>query len=129
MLPEAVEVVAVRVPAIGVHLHEPHAGFDQPPRDFVLGQRLPVLDAAFGDEVDAVGLAPHHVPRDVVGDDPVGALGDLLGDAQFDHALGLGREADQQTWTQGTSAQLREDVARRHELELRRPFALLQLVR
>ena len=69
---------------------------DQVARDLFLARFGPVLDAVGGDQVNAVAVAAHHVARDVIGDDPVGALGDLLGDRLLDDALGLGGEADEQ---------------------------------
>ena len=55
----------------------------------------PVFHALRRDEVDAVAVASHHVSGNIVGDDPVGALGDSLGGCLLDHLLGLGGKADQ----------------------------------
>ncbi len=46
------------------------------PRDLVLAHRRPVLDAVGGDEMHGIAVAAEHAAcrRDVVGDDPVGAL-------------------------------------------------------
>ena len=51
--------------------------------DVFLRRFRPVFDALAGDEVHAVSMTTHHVTGDIVGDDPVGALGDLLGDRMF----------------------------------------------
>ena len=65
-------------------------------RDFSLGGLRPILDAVGGDQVHAVAVTAHHVSRNVVGDDPVGVLGLALCDRLLDHALGFGREADEE---------------------------------
>src|SRR5678816_3413135 len=74
---------------------------DKLARDGLLGHRLPVLGLAFGDEVDGVLVAAHRAflalalgRGDVVGDDPVDALGLALAGGVLEHVLGLGRKAD-----------------------------------
>ena len=47
----------------------------------------------------------------------------------LDHLLGLRREADQQARALLAGAELGQDVARRHELELGRAVAFLELGR
>ena len=75
----------------------------------------------------AVACSSHHIARNIVGDDPVGALRDLLGDGMLDDPLGLGGKTDEKLRPLRASTQLGKDVACRDELELGRAIALLEL--
>jgi len=57
--------------------------------------------------------AAHHVPRDIVGGDPVRALGGALGGRLLDNILGFRREADEQTRSPVACGKLGQNVARR----------------
>ena len=65
-------------------------------RHLVLAQRRPILDARSGDEMDLRPVAAHRAGarRNVVGDDPVGALGAALLARVLDQVLRLGGKAD-----------------------------------
>ena len=68
-------------------------------------------------------------PGHVVGDDPVGLLGDLLGDCLLDHALGLGGEADESRGRASLAPSSARMSRVGDELELGRPVAFLELFR
>jgi hypothetical protein len=79
--------------------------------------------------MDRVGIATHDVARDVVGDDPVGALAGPLGGGVLDNLLGLGGEAHHQLRAVRISGEQREDVGVLGERERRRRLAFLELLR
>ena len=99
---------------------------DKLPRNLFLARFRPILDTRIRNEVHAVVAAAHHVAGNVVGDDPVRALGMALGSGLIDHALGLGREAHQKPRTLRAPAKLGQNVAGRQELQLGRPAAFLE---
>ena len=71
---------------------------------------MPALDAVGGDQMDLVGVAAHHVARDVVGDDPVAALARALGLRMLDHIFGLGGKADDELRPASARGEAGEDV-------------------
>ena len=98
-------------------------------RDFLLARLGPVFDAVGGDQMHAVAGTAHDLAGNVVGADPVRALGDSLGDRMLDDIPGLRCEADEQPRPPIRCAELGQDVARRNEIELRWALAFLELGR
>ena len=100
---------------------------DQPPCNLFLACFGPILDAVGSHEVNAVATSAHNVARHVVGHDPVRPFRNLLRNCPFDYPLGLGSKADEKARTPIATAKLRQNVASRHELQLRRSVALFEL--
>ena len=65
-------------------------------RHVALAQGRPVLDAIIRDQMDGIVIAAHNVAGNIVGDDPVTALGGELGLPIGNQRLRLGGEADNQ---------------------------------
>src|SRR5687768_15886220 len=82
----------------------------EPACDFGLGQAIPMFDAGGGDEMDSIGFTPHDVARNVVGDNPVGALAGPFCGGVFDYPLGFGGEADDELRTMRILRKRGEDV-------------------
>jgi hypothetical protein len=59
--------------------------------------------------VNAIAHTAHHVSRHVIGDNPVGAFCDPLGNGVGNHVVGLRRKTDQQTRPVGARAKFGEE--------------------
>ena len=85
---------------------------DEQPRDFLFRILRPILDPVGGHKMDAVAVAAHDVAGNVVGDDPVGAFADLLGDGVVDDAVGFRREADDEARAAARATQISARMSR-----------------
>jgi len=98
-------------------------------RDLVLSSLKPILYALVGNQVHAVVVAAHHVTRDIVGDDPVGAFRLPFRKRLFDDLVSFRGKSDEEPRALLAQPKLGQDVASGHEVQLRRAISLLELRR